>query len=118
MRVSSLAASLGVATAVLLGGATGASATTTSAPSLATQATHNRGGGFGDCGRDGFGFGDGFGRDGFGFGGGFGRGEFGCGHGFGRDGFGFGRGFGFGFGDCGCHGFGRGGFGRGEFGRF
>ena len=100
MRISSLAASLGVATAVLLGGATGASATTTSAPSLATQATHTRGGGFGggfgDCGGcDGFGFGDGFGRDGFGFGDGFGRGEFGCGHGFGR-----------------------GGFGRGEFGRF
>jgi hypothetical protein len=79
MRISSLAASLGVATAVLLGGATGASATTTSAPSLATQATYNSGDGFGD-GFGGFGR-DGFGRDGFGFGG-FGR------DGFGRDGFG------------------------------
>uniref|UniRef100_UPI0019D0C1B4 hypothetical protein n=1 Tax=Actinacidiphila soli TaxID=2487275 RepID=UPI0019D0C1B4 len=82
MRVSRLAASLGVATAVLLGGATDASATT-SAPSLATQATYNRGVGLGDCGPCGFGPGDGFGPGGFGPGDGFGPGGFGPGDGFG-----------------------------------
>ncbi|GAA3835927.1 hypothetical protein [Streptomyces chiangmaiensis] len=41
MRVSRFAAALGVAAAVLLGGATGASAAT--APSVVSHATHDRG---------------------------------------------------------------------------
>ncbi|MEU6325656.1 hypothetical protein, partial [Streptomyces sp. NPDC047009] len=50
MRVSRLAAALGVAAAVLLGGATGASAATY-APSVVSHATHDRGHDHDDYGR-------------------------------------------------------------------
>ncbi|MEV5012869.1 hypothetical protein [Streptomyces sp. NPDC055692] len=50
MRVSRLAATLGVAAAVLLGGATGASAATY-APSVVSHAAHDRGHEHGDYGR-------------------------------------------------------------------
>ncbi|MGI5140533.1 MULTISPECIES: hypothetical protein [unclassified Streptomyces] len=50
MRVSRLAAALGVAAAVLLGGATGASAATY-APSVVSHVTYDRGHDHGDYGR-------------------------------------------------------------------